>query len=104
MTRILENGECFEINWKHNLGQGAKATILQNRDIINNIEAIVSIVVDKMNIRFASIDIAECNNEYKILEINSGVMMEHFSQQDDDSYKIAKEIYREAVLKMFKLR
>lgn len=104
MSRIMEKGECFELNWKHNLGQGSKATILQNEGIINNIETIVSIVVDKMNIRFASIDVVECNDEYKILEINSGVMMEHFSQQDDDSYKIAKEIYREAVLKMFKLR
>ncbi len=104
MTRIMEKGECFEVNWKHNLGQGSKATILQNQDIINNIGTIVSTVVDKMNIRFASIDVAECDDEYKILEINSGVMMEHFSQQDDDSYKIAKEIYREAVLKMFKLR
>lgn len=101
LTRILKKGERFELNWKHNLGQGAKAIILQDQDIADKIKSIVSMVVDKVNIRFASIDVAECNNEYRILEINSGVMMENFSQQDDNSYKIAKEIYRDAVLKMF---
>lgn len=104
LSRIMAKGEIFQLNWKHNLGQGSKATILQDEGIINNIRNIVSMVADNMNVRFASIDVVECNNEYKILEINSGVMMEHFSQQDDDSYMIAKEIYKKAVLKMFGIR
>lgn len=99
--RILDTGEHFYLNWKHNLGQGSKALLLENTDVRMKIEGIVNSVVEKMNIRFASIDIIECNNEYKVLEINSGVMMEHFSQQDELSYKIAKSIYKEAVLKMF---
>ncbi len=35
-----------------------------------------------------------------MLGIDSSVMMEHFSRKDNDSYNIAKEIYREAILKM----
>ena len=35
-----------------------------------------------------------------MLGIDSSVMMEHFSLQDNDSYNIAKEIYRDAILKM----
>lgn len=100
MARVLGNEEHFELNWKHNLGQGSKAIILHDRNVINAIKEIVSMVVNNINIRFASIDVVECDNEYKVLEINSGVMMEHFSKQDDVSYGIAKEIYKEAVLKM----
>lgn len=101
LAKILEKGERFDLNWKHNLGQGSKAAILENESVRKNIENIVNMVVEKMNIRFASIDIVECYDGYKVLEINSGVMMEHFSQQDENSYKIAKSIYREAILKMF---
>lgn len=101
LTRIMDKGESIELNWKHNLGQGSKAIVLQDQETKNNIQSIVSMVVERMNIRFASVDIVKCDDGYKILEINSGVMMEHFSQQDDDAYKITKEIYREAILKMF---
>lgn len=101
LTKIINKGERFEFNWKHNLGQGAKATIVQNQDIKTKIEAIVQLVVNRMNVRFASIDVVNCNGCYKILEINSGVMLEHFSQQDNRSYRIAKEIYKEAIKKMF---
>ncbi len=101
LTRILNKGECFELNWKHNLGQGSRAIIVEDHDIKAHIKSIVNMVVDRMNIRFASIDIVKCNDGYRVLEINSGVMMEHFSLQDDEKYKLTKEIYREAILKMF---
>ncbi len=102
LTKVLENGECMELSWKHNLGQGSKAMVIENHQIDKRIKDIVQKIVSKMNIRFASIDIVECNNDFKVLEINSGVMMEHFSQQDEESYNKAKSIYREAVLKMFR--
>lgn len=101
MDRVLDRGECFALNWKHNLGQGARARILQDQAVASRVEPLVRAVVDRMNVRFASIDVVECSHTYRILEINSGVMMEYFSRQDEDSYHIAKEIYREAVLKMF---
>lgn len=36
------------------------------------------------------------------MEINSGVMMSNLINQLDDGYLIAKEIYKEAIKKMFK--
>ena len=45
-------------------------------------------------------DVVDCGGKYNMLGIDSSVMMEHFSRQDNDSYNIAKEIYREAILKM----
>lgn len=100
-TQILQEGERFYLNWKHNLGQGAKAVLVEQEDIKKKIEGIVAMVVEKMDIRFASIDIVACADGYRVLEINSGVMMEHFSLQDKKSYETAKSIYREAILEMF---
>lgn len=97
---VLEKDEIYYLNWKHNLGQGAHAVIETSSDIANNIKDIVAKIVNCMNIKFASIDIIKTNSGYKVLEINSGVMMEHFSQQDNNTYNIAKQIYKEAIISM----
>ena len=101
MDRVLDKGERFILNWKHNLGRGSNAVLVEDGDIKMKITDIVDLLIEKLNIGFASIDIAECEDGYRVLEINSGVMMEHFSQQSKELYKFAKEIYREAILKMF---
>ena len=66
----------------------------------DRLQNMVQLVAQKMNIRFASIDVVDCGGKYNMLGIDSSVMMEHFSRKDNDSYNIAKEIYREAILKM----
>lgn len=101
-NKVLNNGEVFFLNWKHNLGQGAYAHIENLNLVDDEINKIVEVLVGKMNIKFASIDMVKCNDEYKVLEINSGVMMEHFSQQNENTYIIAKDIYKEAILNMLK--
>lgn len=98
--KVLPKDEKYYINWKHNLGQGAKAIENIDNKIKEDVINLVSIVVKKMNIKFASIDVVKCNDSYKILEINSGVMMENYAQQDKNTYKKAKSIYREAIFKM----
>ena len=45
-------------------------------------------------------DVVETAEGLKVLEINSGVMMENFAGQDEESRQIAKEIYRDAIRKM----
>ncbi len=99
-NKILNNGEVYHLNWKHNLGQGAYAHIEDINLIKEKMNEIIFLLVNKMNIKFASIDIVKCQEIYKVLEINSGVMMEHFSQQDENTYNIAKSIYKEAILSM----
>jgi len=54
-----------------------------------------------LNIKFASIDIIRTEGKYKILEVNSGVMMEYFAASSSENYETAKKIYREAILLMF---
>ena len=54
--------------------------------------------------KFFSIDIVELtNNEYMVMEINSGVMMENLIKLEKNGVEIAKDIYGEAVKLMFKM-
>lgn len=98
--KILPKDEKYYVNWKHNLGQGAKAIETINDTIKEEVIKLVNLVVNKLNIRFASIDVAKCNDSYRVLEINSGVMMENYAQQDEHTYEKAKTIYKEAIIKM----
>ena len=98
---VPKKGEKVLLNWRHNLGQGATPVIVDDKDEKVEIANLVNEVVNKVGIRFASIDVVRFNGEYAVLEINSGVMMEHFSRVDDEHYEIAKQIYKEAILKLF---
>lgn len=99
-SKIPAKGEIFYLNWKHNLGQGSCARIEDTDTVKEEMGDMVSALTDKMNIRFASIDIIQCPDGYRVLEINSGVMMDYFSRQDERAYQTAKSIYREAILSM----
>lgn len=101
---VPEEGEVLYLNWKHNLGQGACARIEDSERLLKETGGIVSTLSEKMGIRFASIDIVSCPDGYRVLEINSGVMMEHFSRQSESAYRIAKDIYRDAILCMLEER
>lgn len=99
--KTLDSGKKYYLHWKHNLGQGANPEIVQNEELVRRLSDLALRAAQVVNIHFASIDIIKTNNQYLVLEINSGVMMEHFSQLNDSNYQIAKCIYKEAIESMF---
>ena len=50
-----------------------------------------------MHLGFVSIDIVEIESELRVLEINSGVMIEHFSKHSNENYELAKEAVRKVI-------
>ena len=100
LSRVPAEGERVILNWRHNLGQGARADLLENGPLKDQISEIVRRVYEEIGVRFASVDIVETEEGLKVLEINSGVMMENFAGQDAHSYETAKAIYRDAIRKM----
>ena len=94
-------GEAVKLNWRHNLGLGASAEIIKDEKLIGKLSDIAKKAVEAVHINFATVDIISTNNELMVLEVNRGVMMVNFASMNDEYYNIAKEIYREAILKMF---
>ena len=100
---ILKQGEVFEYDWKFNLSRGS----LSSLDILESDKIEIINIIDKINefldLKFVSVDIIKTvENKFYVMEINSGVMMENFINQHEIGEKIAKEIYKEAILEMFK--
>jgi glutathione synthase/RimK-type ligase-like ATP-grasp enzyme len=88
--------------WRHNLGKGAYAKLETDPAITSELTELAKRATGILNLRFASVDIIiNAEGERKIMEVNSGVMMEHLANQGGEEYEIVKKIYRNAILKMF---
>ena len=101
LKKVLLKGEKRYLNWKHNLGQGAVSNEIALEDLPGELIMLAEKVNNALQLRFASVDVIFSDGSWKVLEVNSRVMMEHFAGECHEHYKKAKEIYREAVLRMF---
>ena len=104
LDQVPSAGEIVPILWKHNLGSGARASVNIDPEIKSSVQALAIKAAKSIGVRFASIDIVKTDGELMIMEINSGVMMEKAPAFIPGGREIAKEIYKEAICKMFSIR
>jgi glutathione synthase/RimK-type ligase-like ATP-grasp enzyme len=105
LNDIPTKGQEINYSWKHNLATGADISLIFENDdekIINNLAIKTFNVLP--NARLVSIDIIKNkNNEFKVLEINSGIMMERFMSFSEETLNITKNIYTQIIKKMMKI-
>lgn len=96
---IPKEGETLLLTWKHNLQGGAKPLLIVNpaSEILDICKRIHSV----SGVSFASVDIVETNGRYYVLEVNSGVMIEHFASFSGENYELAKNAYSIAIKDYF---
>jgi hypothetical protein len=63
-------------DWRHNLDFGARPILMKQGEARDACIAIARHAAKAIGIRFASIDVVNVEGVWKVLEINSGVMME----------------------------
>lgn len=102
--RVLEKNEKFQYNWKFNLSQGSTAKKYEDEILSKRIITIAKKVCKEINLGFGSVDIIETvNNDLLVLEVNSGVMIENYIRLNPDEYENIKNIYKNAIDKLFDL-
>jgi len=101
LNKIPKSGEKIPLNWKHNLGQGAQPEIVADPSLVSQLSDLALHAAEAVNVRFASVDIIRTGGEFKVLEINSGIMMESFARLNTYNYQLAKSIYKEALEAIF---
>lgn len=99
---IPTQGEKVTINWKHNLFSGATANIDIDDNTKKKLSHIALSTAKTLQAKFASVDVVNINGEYRVLEVNSGVMMEKFSTFTKENHLTAKTIYTQAILACLK--
>jgi len=100
---LNENGEEVLANWRHNLGQGAVPVVVEEENLRQQLAALAQKVTETLHLRFCSVDLVSSKEGLQVLEVNGGVMMENFAGTNPAYYKMAKEIYRKAILKVLTL-
>ena len=81
LDAIVPAGQRRVLNWRHNLDSGAQPELLAQGKIRQACIEIAMQAADAIGLRFGSIDVVEVGGALKILEINSGVMMEALGKQ-----------------------
>ena len=101
LDKVLSDSIKLNINRKHNLWKWWKLEIVKDDKLIYILSKLAIEWSKAIDINFASVDIADLwNGLYKIIEINSGIMMEKFAQNWPQEYQIAKDIYNDALIYM----
>lgn len=63
-------------DWRHNLDAGAKPVLLEDGEVRTACVKLATSAANAIGIAFASIDVVRVDGHWRVLEINSGVMME----------------------------
>ncbi len=99
LDTVLEKDQTMKLDFQHNLSRYGEYFELEDEAIKKHILGMAKTVVHNLGINFASVDIVKTDGTYKVLEVNSGVMMENYGK--DGNYAISKEVYRKAILSNF---
>lgn len=104
MDYVPKSDEKIELSWKHNLYGGATAKVInKENENYNKIEDLAIKAGKALDMTFATIDIIKTlNNELYVLEINSGVATNIFEKIVENGKELTKEIYRKALIEIFK--
>lgn len=100
LNYIPKKGEVITLNWKHNLYYGASAKLNLDNKTKTILTKIAKSTTKILKAKFVSVDIVLIGNTYKVLEVNSGIMMEKFSSFSHQTYDKAKQIYTKAILSL----
>jgi glutathione synthase/RimK-type ligase-like ATP-grasp enzyme len=91
---VPAQGERVELNWRHNLGQGAEPELLDGESPrFHEVCAVALAAAEALGIDLASVDVVDAGGTLKILELNSGIMMESLVRSLPGGRALATRFY-----------
>jgi glutathione synthase/RimK-type ligase-like ATP-grasp enzyme len=76
LDTVLVAGQQHALNWRHNLDAGAEPVLLQQGAVRERCVELAIKAAKSIDLRFGSIDVVQVDDGWRVLEINSGVVME----------------------------
>jgi glutathione synthase/RimK-type ligase-like ATP-grasp enzyme len=84
LDTVLPSGQHHPLNWRHNLDAGAEPVLLQQGAARQRCVELAIKAAKSIDLRFGSIDVVEVGDSWRVLEINSGVVMEALGKTHPD--------------------
>lgn len=101
LNKKPKKDEKVLIGWKNNLCCNSIPQIITEKNLKNKLTKFAKKVTDALDLRFASIDIFDTKEGFKVLETNAIVSMEIFASISVDNYNLTKKIFSSALDKCF---
>ncbi len=103
LNEIPSKGQEIPLVWKHNLSKGAMPRFELNTKTKKRVVTLAQTACLAAGMQFAAVDVIETNGDFKIIEVNAGISLEHVSQISDEGRTLAYNVYAHAVDVMFDL-
>jgi glutathione synthase/RimK-type ligase-like ATP-grasp enzyme len=84
LDTVLPPGQHHALNWRHNLDAGAEPILLAQGETRERCVELAIAAAKSIDLRFGSIDVVQVDDDWRILEINSGVVMEALGKTHPD--------------------
>ncbi|MDF1737188.1 MAG: hypothetical protein P1U37_18005 [Minwuia sp.] len=98
LDRVPQAGEILPVGWRHNLGQGGGIAEV-SADAAGHAVALAAAAA--LNLRFGSVDIAHTvDGGHRVMEVNAGVMLEHFARSGAERRAQVVETYHDALARL----
>ena len=91
-------GQSVKLNWRNNLSQGANPELVTISSAPNGLLALAKKVSETLNLIVGSVDMLEVNDAPRVLEVNTGMMMERLSLLSKKTETSTSQYYQEALL------
>lgn len=101
LNRVPDASETLTVGWRHNLGHGGRADLIdpENQDHVAT-SRLARAAAHAVGLHFGSVDVAEpIDGDPLIMEVNAGVMLEHYGRGSVERRDQAISIYRSALAK-----
>ena len=99
---VPKDGHVVPLQWKHNLGMGAKPRLYSCDDpSLSEAMTLAPAAMRALGARFGSVDIVQVDGQDLVLEVSAGVMLEHAVSWHPDGAALAARIYGAALDRVF---
>lgn len=90
-------------SWKFNLSKGAQVELVEVGCILEKVREMACVSARALNLKICSVDIIKLKNSSKhlVLEVNTAITTEYFSQTSTKAKQISQKLYSAILKKMF---
>jgi glutathione synthase/RimK-type ligase-like ATP-grasp enzyme len=85
--------------WHHNLRLGAKPVAVTDTTLAAQLHSLALNVMSTLQARIGAVDIVETPTGLAVMEVNGGIMLNHFGAHSADNQAVAKNVYQEIITK-----
>jgi glutathione synthase/RimK-type ligase-like ATP-grasp enzyme len=92
-----------EDGWKFNLSKGGSVELINHEDYLDAIDLALE-AAKELNLRVCSVDLIKTKdkNRFLVLEVNTGITTEYFSQSSPEAKVLAENLYSSILKNLFK--